>query len=232
MLALALQAIVLAVISFSIGLLLGGWLIGSRRRPGEKHLRHELAGVKANFQNAREDAHRLRGQLKQVEAHSAKLSQMLTVTSGHSDFQRVRQKLELARREIQSLKGELSEQEDKVFDLNDAIHALRKHVKLRRQNLPGKTNNIVKLPVTGSVEDDLALIDGMTDEAAHQLRNLGFVSYRQIAECSSQQLVSIQRMIGGKKPLPLKRWVLSARQLCWKKYGKSSRVASRTAKGF
>jgi len=224
MLSFFLQAIILAVFSFSLGLLLGGWLIGSRRKASEKQLRNELVGLKANFRSAREDAHQLRGQLKQAETRQSRMAKTLAVTSGHRDFMLVRQKLELARREIQLLKAELSRREDLVFDLSDVIHTLRKHVRLRRQNqLKHAANNIVKLPVVGPAEDNLELIEGMTDNVAHQLRSLGLVSYRQIAESTPQQLANIQRLIGGKKQLPLKQWVLSARQLCWQKYGKPAR---------
>ena len=101
---------------------------------------------------------------------------------------------------------------------------MRKHARLRRHHqLQPSGDNVFKLPVTGPAEDDLELIEGMTDDVAHQLRNLGLVGYRQIAECTPQQLVNIQRLIGGKQPLPLKQWVLSARQLCWQKYGKPAR---------
>ena len=224
MLSLALSAIVLAVISFSVGLVLGGWLIGSRRRASETQLRNELVGTKVNFRSAREDAHQLRGQLKQTAAQQARLSKTLAVTSGHRDFMLVRQKLELARREIQLLKAELSRREDLVFDLSDVIHTLRKHLRLRRQNqLRPVADNIIKLPVMGPAEDNLELIEGMTDKIARQLRSLGLVSYRQIAECTPPQLDNIQRLIGGKQQLPLKQWVLSARQLCWQKYGKPAR---------
>ncbi len=224
MLSLALQATFLAVISFSLGLLLGGWLIGSRRKANEKQLRNELTGIKANFRSAREDAHQLRCLLKEAEAGQGRLAKMLAATSGHRDFMLVRQKLELARREIQLLKAELNRREDLVFDLSDIIHTLRKHVRLHRQNqLKPVGYNIVKLPVTGPAEDNLELIEGMTDSIAHQLRSLGLVSYRQVAECTPPQLANIQRLLGGKQQLPLKQWVLSARQLCWQKYGKPVR---------
>lgn len=230
MLSLALQAIILAVFSFSFGLLLGGWLIGSRRQASEKQLRNELTGLKVNFRSAREDAHQLRGQLKQAEIRQGRMAKTLAVTSGHRNFMLVRQKLELARREIQLLKAELSRREDLVFDLSDVIHTLRKHVRLRRQSqLQPAGNNIVKLPVVGPAEDNLELIEGMTDDAAHQLRSLGLVSYRQIAESTPQQLDNIQRLLGGKQQLPLKQWVLSARQLCWQKYGKPARTTLKSA---
>ena len=231
MLPLAMQAIILAIISFSFGLLLGGWLIGSRRKASEKQLRNELAGIKVNFRSAREDAHQLRGRLKQAETRQGKMAKMLAVTSGHRNFMLVRQKLELARREIELLKDELNRREDLVFDLSDVINTLRKHIRLRRQNqqLPVGNNNIVKLPVMGPAEDNLELIEGMTDSIAHQLRSLGLVSYRQIAECTPQQLANIQHLLGGKQQLPLKQWVLSARQLCWQKYGKPARAALKPA---
>ncbi|MGB0845279.1 MAG: hypothetical protein ACPGSM_01095 [Thiolinea sp.] len=229
MLQLTLQAIVLTLISFSLGLLLGGWFISSRRKVTERKLQHELTGVKVNFQNAREDAHQVRSQLKQAEEQKDKLLKTLEVTSGHKEFLLVRRKLELARREIQVLKAELNRREQLIFDLKDVILTLRKHLSIRPQPQVKALNNVVRLPVVEQAEDDLQQIEGLSAGIAHQLRSLGIVSFRQIAECSPQQLANIQRLIGQGQSLPLKHWVSAAEQLFRQKYGDVVNPVSRTA---
>lgn len=218
-----LQTILIIIISFSIGLLLGGWFVGSRRNVVIKKLQYELSGTRVNFHNAREDAHDLRGQLKVAEEHRSKLSEVLESTSGHKKFSLVRKKLEVSRREIQLLKAELNRREQVVFDLRDVILTLKKHLHIRPQpktvdNVLTIDKKITKVPVIGPSEDNLQLIDGISDTIAHQLHSLGIVNYRQIAECGPRQLLNIQRLIGQGQRLPLRQWVIAARRLSQQKY--------------
>jgi len=217
MLQLMLQLLLPVLISFSLGLLLGAWVISSRQKILEKKLQYELSGIKANFHNAREDAHQLRSQLKSTEQQKAKITRVLKLTSGHKKFLLVRSKLELARHEIQALKAELNRREQLIFDLKDVILTLRRHLHIRPD--PRMKNNIVpiktivRIPTTGPAEDNLQLINGINEKIANQLNKLGIVNYRQLAECSAQQLNNMQRLIGQGEVLPVQQWLIEAQHL-------------------
>ena len=224
-----LQMLMLTLAGFSLGLLLGWVIVSLRKGRIEKRLQYELTGVHANFQSAREDAHQLRGQLKLLGEQKSRLLKMLESTSGHKDFLEVRRKLELSRRQIQLLKAELNRREQIIFDLKDVIHTLRRHLYIRPQPEQKEVAKLIKLPVVENSEDNLQLINGLSAEIAYQLRSMGIVNYRQLAECSPQQLSGIQRLIGQNEILPLQQWATEASQLYHQKYGQGPVKLSRSA---
>ncbi|MEZ5479973.1 MAG: hypothetical protein R3E95_21570 [Thiolinea sp.] len=179
-------------------------------------MEHELAGLRINFQNAREDAHELRTRLKDSEIQKNRALQLLKATSGHENFKKARRQLESARLYIQKLTAELHRREQRIAELQDSIHVLRKHLRRRgtRPAVPS-IQNIRRLPLPRSFSqqgDNLQKINGIDAHIERKLRSLGIISYRQLAEISAQQQTTIQRLIGEGNILPIRQWAREAGQ--------------------
>ncbi|WGZ94581.1 MAG: hypothetical protein QJT81_00920 [Candidatus Thiothrix putei] len=61
--------------------------------------------------------------------------------------------------------------------------------------------------------DDLTRIQGISQQLASQLKALGIVTYRQVAEFTSDDMLRIQRIIGSDLYQPPDGWAQSARAL-------------------
>lgn len=211
------QWIIISVIALIAGLLIG-WFMAIRSKQRIEHrLVDELIGLRTNFGYVREEAHDLRVRLKETEGQNARLSKLLESTSGHDKFLKVRTELETARKGIQALKGILGKREKENFALKEKVYKYqqKKSAHSPLQPIPLHLN---KLPTLDDGKDDLRLIQGIDEVIEHKLRSLGIISYRQLAECSPAQLVSIQKLIGEDQALPLRHWVKAARELFLGKY--------------
>ncbi|MEZ5536458.1 MAG: hypothetical protein R3F02_12630 [Thiolinea sp.] len=185
----------------------------------------ELTGLRANYSYMREDAHELRVQFKRAEAQNTRLVKMLESTSGHERFLKVRTELETARKGIQALKGMLSKLENENFALKEKIYKYRqqKNTSLPLHPMPLYSK---KLPLLNDGNDNLQSITGIDENIERKLHGMGIVSYRQLAECTPAQLLSIQKLVGAEQSLPLRSWVKAARQLFFEKYDCSENDAS------
>lgn len=211
------QLITISVFALLVGVLIGWFLVSSSRKKFERKLIDELAGLRTNFAYVREDAHDLRVQLKEAEAQKVRLGQLLESTSGHDKFLKVRTELETARKGIQALKALLGKREKENFLLKEKIYKYRQHRKAGSPLHPMPLH-LKKLPSLSDGNDDLQLIQGIDEVIEHKLHSLGIVSYRQLAECSPAQLMSIQKLIGQNQALPLRHWVKAAHELFIEKY--------------
>lgn len=195
-----------------------GWHIANRSsQKTEQRLVDELTGLRANFSYMREDAHELRVQLKNAETQNTRLVKMLESTSGHDRFLKVRTELETARKGIQALKGMLGKLENENFALKEKIYNYHQQ-KQTRSPLHPLPLNTEQLPLLNDGNDDLQCISGIDQTIEHKLHSMGIVSYRQLAECTPAQLLSIQKLVGREQQLPLRDWVKVARQLFIEKY--------------
>ncbi len=216
----SIQLIVISALALLIGSLIGWFVVSRSRKKVEQRLMDELAGLRTNFAYVREDAHDLRVKLKEAEAQKVRLAQLLESTSGHDKFLKVRTELETARKGIQALKGLLGKREKENFLLKEKIYKYRQHRNASSPLHPIPLH-LKKLPTLSDGKDDLQLIKGIDETIEHKLHSLGIVSYRQLAECSPAQLVSIQKLIGQNQALPLRHWVKAARELFIEKYNYS-----------
>lgn len=216
----SIQLIIISALALLAGMLIGWVVIGRIKKKIEQRLLDELTGLRTNFAYVREDAHDLRVQLKEAEKQRIRLSQLLESTSGHEKFLKVRTELETARKGIQALKALLGKREKENFLLKEKIYKYRQHRNASSPLHPIPLH-LKKLPSLSDGKDDLKLIQGIDDLIEHKLHSLGIVSYRQLAECSPAQLMSIQKLIGQDQALPLRHWVKTARELFIGKYNYS-----------
>lgn len=216
----SIQLIIFSTLALLVGVLIGWVLVGRSKKKIEQSLMDELAGLRTNFAYVREDAHDLRVQLKEAEKQRVRLSRLLESTSGHDKFLKVRTELETARKGIQALKALLGKREKENFLLKEKIYKYHQHRNASSPLHPIPLH-LKQLPSLSDGKDDLKLIQGIDDLIEHKLHSLGIVSYRQLAECSPAQLMSIQKLIGQNQALPLRHWVKAARELFIEKYNYS-----------
>lgn len=212
-----LQMIIITAVVFISGVLTGWWVTKRNSQKTEQRLLDELTGLRANYSYMREDAHELRVQLKQAKIQNARLMKMLESTSGHGRFLKVRTELETARKGIQALKAMLGRLENENFALKEKIYKYRQQ-KNTRSPLHPMSLNVKQLPALNDGNDDLKRIDGINRDVERKLHSMGIISYRQLAECTPAQLLSIQNLAGSEQSLPLRDWVKAARRLFLEKY--------------
>lgn len=215
-----LQIILVSTATLLAGVMIGWFLASRSKQKTEQDLMDELIGLRTNFDYVREEAHHLRGQVKEAEAQKAHLVGVLESTSGHDKFLKVRTELETARKGIQALKSLLGEKDKENFLLKEKIYKYRQYRKASSPLHPMPVH-LNHLPALSDGKDDLQLIVGINESIDHKLRDMGIISYRQLAECGSAQLMSIQKLIGQEQTLPLRQWVKAARALFIEKYNYS-----------
>ena len=76
-----------------------------------------------------------------------------------------------------------------------------------------RINNRYATPLAGRY-DDLTRIQGISQQLASHLKALGIVTYRQVAEFTTDDMQHIQRIIGTERYQPPEGWVQNARALC------------------
>ncbi len=202
-----------------------GWLIPRRqsvpRLPPKTALENELVDLRTRHHTLDQEHRDLRTKLKNTEAERNENLRLLRTNSSHSDFLKVRKRLELAHKQLGMLIAALRQKEQQVDRLTDFARQLKTELGKYRQPLLAASNRPNHLPIVNCTADDLQLIEGITTAIAHKLRYLGIINYRQLAECSPEQLQTIQTLLGENTPLPLAKWVKEARRLFREKYQNS-----------
>ena len=224
------QIMTLIITSFLVGLGISWWwfVAYSRKSVVQQQLQQELAGVRRNYEQAREDAFKLSVNLKEADQRRKRAEDLLHTTSGYDNFIQARNKLETSRKQIQQLKIELHQKDQQIYKLKDALIVLRKRLSLQPPSNPQLSNKVVRLPVTAPQDDDLLAIDGINDDIAYKLRSLGIISYRQMAESSPQQIDSLTKLLNLADITPLQQWQKTAEHLFQQKYG-ITQTQSKTA---
>ncbi|OQX13107.1 MAG: hypothetical protein BWK73_13165 [Thiothrix lacustris] len=201
-----------------IGGLLGVWVARWHYAREVAQCLTELAGLRRNYQDARADNAYLRGKTRQLEKVLRKIGTS-PADRDYGQFLELRKALEKTRREYQHLLEQYHEQEKTLADWR--IEWQRKEQVLTVT--PVAPSAIEKpphpeataaawLPVAAA-HDDLTRIQGISQPLASHLKALGIVTYRQVAEFTSDDMQHIQRIIGTERHQLPEGWVQNARAL-------------------
>ncbi len=217
MIPLAIQ-IAAVVFVFCIGLGIGWYVVSLFRNAAEEACQNELASLRHAHERVQRETRDLQAAIQQAETEKKQALQSLKTSTDHTDFQKLRKQLEKARKHIDALSAELKHREQQVQKLADLALTMKKQLLAQQENTPRPLLPPQRLPPLTKMEDDLQQIEGVTADIAHKLRSFGIINYRQLAECSPEQLRTIQRLIGQDTILPLSRWVKTAQYLFRTKY--------------
>ncbi|QQZ28921.1 hypothetical protein HMY34_09230 [Thiothrix subterranea] len=214
---LALHMVLLLSVALLIGVWVGGWVAKWHYARESAQCLTELAGLRRNYQDATADNAYLRSKTRQLEKVLRKIGTP-PAESEYGEFLELRKTLEKTRREYQVLLEQYHQQE-KI--LADERREWQRHqqalVTIQTSPLTAESlcASITDMPppLAGRY-DDLTRIQGISQQLASHLKALGIVTYRQVAEFTTDDMQHIQRIIGTERYQPPEGWVQNARALC------------------
>ncbi len=218
-------AVFLAVASL-LGIAVGWWGARLLYSGLAVNCRDELTGLRRNYEDATRENHALRHQLQQVEHALHKLGASAS-EADYGEYLQTRKALENTRRQYEALLEKLHDQEKTLEKFRSQLKARKQELDELKKQLADGGNihaSASSLPLTEMLppelgnSDDLTRIRGISQGLAANLRALGIMTYRQVAEMGFDDISSIQRIIGGEGRLPVDEWVESARSLFLQKY--------------
>lgn len=216
---LALQMVLLLSIALLIGVLVGGWVAKWHYAREAAQCLTELAGLRRNYQDATADNAYLRNKTRQLEKMLRKIGTP-PAESEYGQFLELRKTLEKTRREYQSLLEQCHQQEKTLADWRvelqrnqQALATLQAAPVATAEESPHESIADMPRPAAGTY-DDLTRIQGISQQLASHLKALGIVTYRQVAEFTTDDMQHIQRIIGTELYQPPEGWVQNARALC------------------
>jgi len=203
------------------GALLGVWVVRWHCAREAAQCLTELAGLRRNYQDARADNAYLRDKTRQLEKVLRKIGTP-SAASDYGQFLELRKTLEKTRREYQHLLEQYHAQEKTLADWR-VERQRQQQVCTAMQAAPATTATEDALHCASAADsllsgaaphDDLTRIQGISQQLASHLRALGIVTYRQVAEFTTDDVQHIQRIIGTELYQPPETWVQNARALC------------------
>ena len=220
---LAIQMSVLLGGAVVLGGLVGGWVARFIYQQAATACRIELAGLRRNYEDATRENVDLRRRLQQQASVLHKISTLPSDTE-YGQFLQVRKTLEKTRLQYQGLLDQFNQQQQAVGRLRSELQLSQQELAIVQANLnqPLRASEL-PLPVgleavSANKRDDLTLIQGVSQHLAGQLRALGIVTYRQIAEFTADDMHSLQRLLGSDFSSPPEGWVQHACSLFHQKY--------------
>lgn len=218
MLYLAFQIVLLLSIALLVGVWVGGWVAKWRYDREVAGCLTELAGLRRNYHDVTVENANLRSKTRQLEKILRKISTP-PVDSEYGQFLELRKTLEKTRSEYQTLLTQCHQQEKTLADLRIELQC-NQQVSTRLQTTSATSRVLAIAPATAnsqrpevSKHDDLTRIQGISQQLASQLKALGIVTYRQVAEFTSDDMLRIQRIIGSDLYQPPEGWAQNARAL-------------------
>ncbi|HPE62058.1 MAG: hypothetical protein KDI15_02345 [Thiothrix sp.] len=229
--------ILATLVSLLLGMLAGMALAHYQRRTQASQLRLANAELRYQYHLMLDETASLKDEVKvlnrqnaeqQTQARQPTETAIPVPTPGpepaNETYLKIRKQLERARKTIEKLKGELGLREHQLQELEQARQRLKQRLD-QIQTLPAPAR-IASLPTppsrhNGPVSghDDLQKIEGISPDMARKLQNLGFISYRQLAECGNGEFRQIQRLFRLPDPRIMLAWRKSAYHLYQAKYG-------------
>jgi large subunit ribosomal protein L21 len=207
---LAIQVIIFLLAAVMVGVALGWWGSSFTYQQRAEEARHELVGLRRNYEDAVREKALLRIRLKKVEGALRKFATAPSVTD-YAEYVQTRKALENTRRQHESLLEKLHKQQR-------VLEQLRKQLEARNEVLPRDTALSVTSQETSAlgqsgfrfdpqdVQDDLTHISGVDSGLARKLQALGIVSYRQLAEFTAEDVLRLQPMIDMAMPASMDGW--------------------------
>lgn len=224
---LAVQMSFFLSIAVFAGAITGWWIAKFIHGQYAMECRTELEGLRRNYDNAARENASLRSKLRQLESVLHKIGTPPSDTD-YGKFLQLRKALEKTRRQYEGLLGQCHQQEKSLARLSGELQASRQELLVLRAEMTTQQAAIPELPVVdvrGANEpldagkhDDLTRIQGINQRLANKLQALGIVTYRQVAEFTSDDMHNIQRIIGTEIHQPPEGWVQNARSLFQQKY--------------
>jgi predicted flap endonuclease-1-like 5' DNA nuclease len=221
---LAIQMSVFLSIAMFAGTITGWWIARFIYRQYAVECRTELAGLRRNYDNAARENASLRSKLRQLEQVLHKIGTPPSDTD-YGKFLQLRKALEKARGQYEGLLGQCHQQEQSLARLSRELQASRQELVGLRAEMPTRQAATLESTTWAANEspgvgkhDDLTRIQGINQRLASKLQALGIVTYRQVAEFTSDDVHNIQRIIGTEIYQPPEEWVQNARSLFQQKY--------------
>lgn len=213
---LAVQVSVFMAMALTIGAV-AGWLVAKFiYHQDAAECQTELLGLRRNYDAAVMDNAQLRLRLRQQEEVLREV-RIPPSEADYGQFLQLRKALEKTRRQYEGLLEQFHQQEQALTRLSgelqgsqQALVGLRAQLHREQAQPPLPANGF--MPGSGK-RDDLTRIQGINQRLAKQLEALGILTYRQVAEFTSDDLHHIQRIIGSEIQQPAEGWVLNARSL-------------------
>jgi predicted flap endonuclease-1-like 5' DNA nuclease len=210
------------------GVLLGWWFTQFFYRQAANACHVELLGLRRNYEDSTKENSQLRYKLQQLDGMLRKIS-TLPSDAEYGQFLQVRKKLEKTRLQYQSLLNKCHHQQKMLARLTNELQDSKQELMSLQVAFSQQHSSLVTKPPVVSVplqekntladkRDDLTLIQGINQHIASKLQALGIVTYRQIAECTEDDIHSIQRTLGLELMPPPEGWVQHAYSLFQQKY--------------
>lgn len=216
---LALQVSSLLVLAAALGSLVGWWGARLVYRQATAQCRIELSGLRRNYEDRALDNVNLRNKLQQLE----KVLHNVTTSPSDADygqFLQLRKALEKTRLQYQSLLDKCHQQQKTVQHLQAELHANQQVLVALQAAAPPVPAVVLRessprapLDLRSAKHDDLTRIQGINQRLASKLQALGIVTYRQVAEFTSDDVSHIQQIMGTELAAPPEGWAQSARAL-------------------
>lgn len=219
---ISIQTILISSSLFLVGLAIGWWVRMLYHSATKQTFLQELNQLRERHKLNRQEHEKTQQELAKLkEMYEFSLQQKKQLTSAltqelyHEDYLKLRKQLEQTRKQLDQSQAEVKRRERHILRLVDLARTLKKQ--LPHVQNAGSTESLTQaqaLPLFFSNQpDDLQQIDGITHEIARKLQQLGIHQFRQLAECTPSQLQQITELLGKEQELPVKEWVLLAKQL-------------------
>jgi predicted flap endonuclease-1-like 5' DNA nuclease len=218
---LAVQVSSLLVVALALGSLAGWWVARWIYHQATAQCRVELSGLRRNYEDGALQNVHLRNRLQQLEKVLHKVSTPPSDTD-YGQFLQLRKALEKTRLQYQTLLTQCHQQQKTVQHLQaelqnnqQALAALQAGQAMLGGMEREKAVAAAREPLDlrAGKRDDLTRIQGINQRLACKLQAMGIVTYRQIAEFTSDDVTHIQQLIGADLATPTEGWAHNARAL-------------------
>ena len=215
---LAIQVSSLLVLAAALGSLVGWWGARLVYRQATAQCRIELSALRRNYEDRSLDNVNLRNKLQQLEKVLHKVSTHPS-EADYGQFLQLRKALEKTRLQYQSLLDKSHQQQKTVLHLQTELHNSQQTLAMLQAAAAPQSAVLCEpslrapLDVRPAKRDDLTRIQGINQRLASKLQALGIVTYRQVAEFTSDDVNHIQQIIGADLTAPPEGWAHSARAL-------------------
>ena len=217
---LAIQMSVLLGGAIVVGGLVGWWVARFIYHQAATACRIELAGLRRNYEDSARENVNVRNTIRQLEGVLRKIGTPPSDTE-YGQFLQVRKTLEKTRLQYQSLLDKCHQQQQVLGNLTAELQGNKQELAalqaaMSQQQGVITTSSSVPLredTFSAANRDDLTRIQGINQRVASKLQALGIVTYRQVAEFTSDDLYSIQRVLGAELSSVPEGWVQSAHSL-------------------
>lgn len=217
---LAIQMSLLLGLVMVAGSLAGWWVARFIYRQATTECRNELVGLRRNYEDSSLENVNLRSKVRQLDMLLRKIGTPPS-EADYGQFLQVRKALEKTRLQYQSLLDKCHQQQKTLSQLNAELQGSKQELLALQAQLVQQqgVTPVASLVVASSSSismgkrDDLTRIQGINQRLASKLQALGIVTYRQVAEFTSDDVHHIQRIIGSEIYPPPDGWVQNARSL-------------------